>query len=95
MKLFSLKIDFAFKALFGQNPDLLLALLNSFPGFQGEKEIRSIQILNPEIPKEIESEKLSILDIKAEDQLGKKFLIEMQAFPQTSFPKRSLPPFVL
>lgn len=90
MKLFSLTVDFAFKVLFGQNPDLLLSLLNSFPQFQGEKSIASIKVLNPEIPKETDVEKLSILDISAEDISGNKFLIEMQAAPQKEFPKRVL-----
>ena len=65
MELFRLTIDFAFKAVFGKNPDILLAMLNSFPQFQGQKAIKSLEVLNPEISKELEDEKLSILDIKA------------------------------
>ena len=36
------------------------------------------------------SEKLSILDIHAENEKGEKFLVEIQAFPQGSFTKRVL-----
>ena len=53
MNLFSLTVDFAFKALFGKNEDLLLGLLNSFPQFQGKKKLKSLKVLNSEIPKEI------------------------------------------
>jgi predicted transposase/invertase (TIGR01784 family) len=90
MKLFSLTVDFAFKALFAPNPDLLMDLINAFPAFQGENKVINIKILNPEIPKKLSNEKLSILDIKAENEKGEHFLIEMQAFPQGSFRKRVL-----
>ena len=90
MKLFSLTVDFAFKALFAPNPDLLMSLINSFPSFQGANRIKNLKVLNPEIPKELSHEKLSILDIKAENEKGEKFLIEVQAFPQSSFTKRAL-----
>ena len=62
----------------------------TFPQFQGNKQIKSLTILNPEIPKELTEEKLSILDIKAEDLEKSQFIIEMQAFPQSEFPKRAL-----
>jgi hypothetical protein len=70
MELFSLTVDFAFKALFAPNPDLLKDLINSFPSFQGGNRIKNLKGLNPEIPKEISDEKLSILDIKAENEKG-------------------------
>ncbi|MDX1961469.1 MAG: PD-(D/E)XK nuclease family transposase [Leptospiraceae bacterium] len=69
--------NFIFKAIFSQNPDLLLKLLNSFPEFQKSKRIENIKILNPELPKITDIDKLSILDILAEDISGNKFLIEM------------------
>ena len=53
MKLLPFTNDFVFKAIFGRNPDILLDLLNSFPEFAGDKQIQDIQILNPEIPKDI------------------------------------------
>ncbi len=90
MKLFSLTVDFAFKSLFAPNPDLLISLINSFPSFEGKNRVVNLKVLNPEIPKEISTEKLSHLDIKAENELGEKFLIEMQAFAKSSFTKRAL-----
>ena len=90
MKLLPFTNDFVFKAIFGRNPDILLDLLNSFPEFAGDKQIQDIQILNPEIPKDILSEKLSILDIHAVDKMGNKILIEMQSSHRTNFTKRIL-----
>ena len=68
--------NFAFKAIFAQHEDLLLDLLNSFPEFSGEKKIVSLKVLNPELPKLADLDKLSVLDIHAQDQTGSKFLIE-------------------
>ena len=90
MKFFALTVDFVFKSVFGKNEDLLLGLLNSFPQFQENRRIVWLKVLNPEIPKEISSEKFSILDIRAQNEKGESILIEMQAFPQSSFSKRAL-----
>lgn len=90
MKLLSLTSDFVFKKLFSENPDLLLSLLNSFPNFSGEKSIKEIKILNPEISRDIFDDKLSILDILAEDQNGYKFHIEMQGFFHQNYQERIL-----
>jgi predicted transposase/invertase (TIGR01784 family) len=72
------------------NPDLLLALLNSFPEFVDEKQIEQIYVLNPEIPKDFKKDKLSTLDIQATDKKGNRFLIEMQVSHRTFFEKRIL-----
>lgn len=65
-------------------------LLNSFPSFQGSNRIKTLKVLNPEIPKEIITEKLSILDIKAENEKEESFLIEMQTANVGNFTKRIL-----
>jgi predicted transposase/invertase (TIGR01784 family) len=44
----------------------------------GAPRIRQATILNPFLGKETEDDKLSILDIKAQDELGRYFNIEMQ-----------------
>jgi predicted transposase/invertase (TIGR01784 family) len=90
MKLLPLSNDFVFKAIFARKPDLLLDLLNSFPEFSGERKIKTLQVLNPEIPQSYKDDKHSILDIQAENILSHKFLIEMQASHQSYFPKRVL-----
>ena len=90
MRLLPLSNDFVFKAVFAKNPDLLTDLLNSFPEFSGEKRIRNLRVLNPELPKKFHKDKLSILDISAEDISGNKFLIEMQASSSAFFGERVL-----
>jgi predicted transposase/invertase (TIGR01784 family) len=90
MKLLPLTNDFVFKAVFAKNEDLLLDLLNSFPEFVGEHKIKNLKVLNPEISMDMKDDKLSILDIRAEDVSKNIFLIEMQASRQADFPKRVL-----
>lgn len=90
MKLLPLTNDFTFKAVFSKHEDVLIDLLNSFPEFHVEKQIVSLKILNPEIPKGMKMDKAIVLDIKAIDKMGNKFLIEMQASHQTFFSKRVL-----
>ena len=82
--------NFLFKVLFSKNENQLLELLNSFPEFQNEKKILKINVLNPELPKATELEKLSVLDIHAEDLNGNKFIIEMQSQIEVGFEKRIL-----
>ncbi len=82
--------NFIFKAVFAQHEDLLLDLLNSFPEFSGEKKIVSLKVLNPELPKISDVDKLSILDIRAKDSIGNQFLIEMQSDSQLTFGARIL-----
>ena len=80
--------DFVFKALLVKNPDILLDILNSFTTFQGLQKIKEITILNPELPKSTDLEKGSILDIRATDESGRSFLIEMQGSPKPFLPER-------
>ena len=80
--------DFIFKALLVKNPDILLDILNSFPTFQGLQRIKQITILNPELPKSTDLEKGSILDIRATDESGRSFLIEMQGTPKPFLSER-------
>jgi len=47
-------------------------------------------VLNPELPKKFHKDKLSILDIRAEDISGTQFLIEMQASSSAFFGERVL-----
>lgn len=89
MKLLPLTNDFTFKAVFAEE-DILIDFLNSFPEFKNKNQITSLKVLNPDIPKDMNTEKAIILDIKAIDSIGNKFLIEMQASSQLHFPERAL-----
>src|SRR5260370_26650965 len=74
------KVDYAFKHLFGREAtrtlliDVLDSVLDPAPG----GHIRDIELLNPFNPKQALDDKLSILDIKARDQSGRQFNVEMQ-----------------
>jgi len=86
------KVDYAFKHLFGrpQNVLLLIDLLNAILQLAPDKLIRSLEILNPFNDKEATDDKLSILDIKARDQLGRQFNIEMQLLAYGAYLPRAL-----
>jgi len=71
-------VDFVFKLLFGdpKNVDLLIHLLNSV--LQPEHPIEHVTILNPYYEKQFKEDKLSIVDIKAQDTSGDWYVIEVQ-----------------
>src|SRR5437660_11890725 len=86
------KVDYAFKHLLGRDStrpiliDLLDKILKPEPGHF----IQDIELLNPFNPKETLDDKLSILDIKARDQSGRQFNVEMQIIDRGHYAKRIL-----
>jgi predicted transposase/invertase (TIGR01784 family) len=84
------KVDLAFKKIFGveENKDLLISLINSIVG--AEDQVSEVTILNPYNPKNFKTDKLSILDIKATNQDGKRFNIEIQISDEADYDKRAL-----
>ncbi|UML82961.1 Rpn family recombination-promoting nuclease/putative transposase (plasmid) [Leptospira interrogans] len=87
---FPLTNDLMFKILFVKEPDLLISILNSVLFTDGEHTIRNIKILNPELVGSSPNDKRSYLDIRAQDEDGKIFHVEIQVAHQSSFVKRSL-----
>ena len=83
------KVDFAFKKLFGseENKDLLISFINSI--LSEDEQIKNIQLKNPYNIANYKSDKMSILDIKAEDENGVWYDIEMQLAEQVFFEKRA------
>lgn len=73
-------VDYAFKRVFGRehNEHLLLALLNAILQHPEGRRLVSVEILNPFLPHDTADDKLAVLDVKARDQLGRLFNIEMQ-----------------
>lgn len=65
-QLVNLRIDFAFKQLFGTsgNEDILIAFLNAMLQDSLESPIVSLQFADPHLHREHEEDKLSILDIR-------------------------------
>jgi predicted transposase/invertase (TIGR01784 family) len=86
------KVDYVFKRLFGreQSRALLIHLIDSVLRPGAGQEIVEIQVLNPFNEKESFDDKLSVVDIKARDQSGRHFNVEMQMFAVRFFPKRVL-----
>ena len=84
------RVDIAFKKIFGveENKDLLISLINSIVG--KEDQIAEVTILNPYNPKSSPKDKLSILDIKASGETGKRYNIEIQISDEGDYDKRAL-----
>lgn len=85
------KVDFAFKKLFGseENQDLLISLLNAIIA-SSEAPIVALELKNPYNLADYQAGKMSILDIKAGDETGRWFNIEMQIGEDLNFDKRSI-----
>jgi predicted transposase/invertase (TIGR01784 family) len=90
MKKITPRVDIAFKKIFGveENKDLLISLINSI--VSEEDQVKSVTLLNPYNYKSFKKDKLSILDVKAEGEDGKKFNIEIQITDEADYDKRAL-----
>jgi predicted transposase/invertase (TIGR01784 family) len=90
MVYFSPKVDLVFRKLFGseENKDLLIALINSIVG--PRLVIADLIVKNPYNLADYLGARESILDIKAVDQNGKWYDIEMQIAPQVHYGRRAL-----
>jgi len=86
------KNDLAFKKIFGDEhkKEILISLLNAVLDFTGSKIIVDVHLVNPyQVPK-IADLKETILDIKAKNEEGEEFIVEMQKKDLGDFSKRSL-----
>ena len=85
-------VDYAFKHVFGreESKPALVSLLNAVLQPAAGQHIASPELLNPFNEKAFESAKLSIVDIKARDESGRQFLIEMQMLAADVFRQRAL-----
>ena len=80
--LMDLRVDFAFKLLFTKgDPRMLISLLNAiFANKKIPRVVKSVAIKNPNLEKSSSSDKLSILDIRAQLDDGTAILIEMHMY---------------
>ena len=85
-------VDYAFKRVFGrtENADILISLLNAVLGRPAGERIASLEILNPFLPQERLDDKAAVLDIKARDESGRLFNVEMQIRPHHALRERLL-----
>ena len=90
MTILNPRVDFAFKKLFGseENKDILISFINSV--VSKDDQVIDVILLNPYNNKEHQSDKLSILDIKATDERGRQYNIEMQITDQVYYNQRAL-----
>ena len=89
MRFISPKIDYAFKKVFGsdQSQDILISFLNAII-YEGENKIKSLTIINPYNPAQVQTLKDSYLDVRAVLDDGSQVIIEMQVASVTAFDKR-------
>jgi predicted transposase/invertase (TIGR01784 family) len=82
--------DVAFKKIFGndQHKEVLIGFLNAVLDLRGPKTIQQVQILNPYQAPKLEFLKYTLLDVKAIDQRGIHFIVEMQVENVSGIRKR-------
>lgn len=86
------KVDYAFKHVFGREPSkpALMSLVDAVLQPAAGEQIVSLDLLNPFNDKEALDDKLSVLDVKARDQSGRQFNLEMQILAYGAFRQRAL-----
>jgi len=91
-QLIDLKIDYAFKLIFGKpgNEPILIAFLNATLKLTQENKITSVILLNNELDKEYKDDKKSVLDIRAVTGEGIQVNIEIQLANHHDMEKRTL-----
>lgn len=83
------KVDFLFKKLFAslENKDILISFINSI--LKENEKIKDIELKNPYSISNYVKDKMAILDIKAVDENGAVYNIEMQLADKESYSKRA------
>ena len=92
MKFVDVKNDIAFRKIFGNEHKkvILISFLNAVLGLEGQNRVKEVILLNPfQLPR-IAGEKSSIIDVRATDEKGATFIVEMQIAEPSGFDKRVL-----
>jgi len=92
MKFVDVKNDIAFRKVFGNEnrKEVLISFLNAVLDFHGDQRIEQVEIVNPyQLPK-LKGGKVTIIDVKATDQAGRTYIVEMQVGNVSGFAKRVL-----
>lgn len=89
---FDLTNDFVFRHIFGdeRNADILLAFINAVLKSKNIEPVRSVYPMNPHIDTKEIAQKEGILDVRAVDNNGNQYDIEIQVRPHTGYIKRTL-----
>ena len=90
MKFADIKNDVAFRKIFGnkKKTHILISFLNAVLQLEGKQRIVSVKIENPYQFPRIAGEKSSIIDVRATEEGGRQFVIEMQVTNPDGFDKR-------
>jgi predicted transposase/invertase (TIGR01784 family) len=90
MQFADVKNDIAFRKIFGneQKTAPLISFLNASLELEGDGRVVSVSLANPYQFPRIAGEKATILDVRATDQAGRKFVVEMQVADKAGFDKR-------
>jgi predicted transposase/invertase (TIGR01784 family) len=90
MKFADIKNDVAFRKIFGneQQTAPLISFLNAALELEGDHRVMNVTLVNPYQFPRIAGEKATVLDVRATDQSGKKFVVEMQVADKKGFDKR-------
>lgn len=84
------KADLTFKKVFGEHPDLIISFLNALLPLGEGEEISEIEYLPTDLVPDTPLKKMSIVDVRCKDQLGRHFIVEMQMLWSNSFMQRVL-----
>ncbi|MCP4402254.1 MAG: Rpn family recombination-promoting nuclease/putative transposase, partial [bacterium] len=86
------KVDFAFKMLLGneQHKGLLVHFLNAVLAHEPGIHIQTVNLLNPFNEREFENAKLSVVDVKARDDAGRWYQVEIQLLSHAGLISRIL-----
>ncbi len=92
MRFLNPKTDFAFKRIFGsdRSREILLSFLNAILGLEPPYRMVDLTILDPYLAPKIQGMKDTYLDVRARDERGKWYIIEMQVLNVAGFEKRIL-----
>jgi len=92
MRFLNPKTDFAFKRIFGssESSDILISFLNAILSLQSPHRIAEVEIIDPYLAPKIKGMKDTYLDVKAKDESGKQYIIEMQVLNVEGFEQRIL-----
>ncbi len=84
MQFVDVKNDVAFRKIFGnkKKTQILISFLNAVLQLEGKRRIVAVKIENPYQFPRIAGEKASIIDVRATEDSGRQFVVEMQVVPE-------------
>jgi predicted transposase/invertase (TIGR01784 family) len=90
MQFVDIKNDIAFRKIFGNETkrEILISFLNAILKLEGTKQIVWVEILNPYQLPRMAGSKTTVLDVRAKDQAGNFYIVEMQVTDRAGLDKR-------